>query len=106
MAFVRWQHKKRRRGPILGRGRLGEIRWSAVLVAGHRVRGRVRQEFIAFLGAIAEGEIRDPSIRRAFWERVTRKLDQLGHRVAPERGKIEAKLAEVVRQPKVHGALT
>ena len=54
--FVRWMHKRRKCGPILGRGRLGEIRWTAVLVAGHRVCGRVRQEFIAFLGAIAESE--------------------------------------------------
>ena len=104
--FVRWIRKRRKRGPILGRGRLGELRWSAVLLTGHRVHAgngqfRVRQEFLGFLAAISESELRIPSARRAFWTKAMQKLDALGRRIGTERGKLEARLAEVVKRPRL-----
>jgi hypothetical protein len=77
-----------------------DVRWSAVLVEGKRVKGKPVQRHIAYLGGITESAIAILAQRCVFWRDIGQRLDQLGDRLSPEnRQRVEAAIAARVPRP-------
>jgi hypothetical protein len=96
--FVRWQSRKKTRHVFFGRGKAGDIRWTAILVEAVRIDGKPRQKHVACLGSILESEIKWASVRGEFWTKATERLESLDLPSA-ERRSIEASIAETVSRP-------
>jgi hypothetical protein len=86
------------------RPRLGDIRYSAILVEGVRVNGKPTQRHIAYLGSIlestmaadTEGRENVDLCRVVFWQRVAERLDRIAGLSTEDRQKIDAAIAAKV----------
>jgi hypothetical protein len=95
--FVRWKSRIRE---CYYSGSLcpGDVTWTAILAGTKRVNGQPRQQHIAYLGSISEGENKMLIRRCQFWDRVADRLDNLGNRIT-NREQIEIAIARKVPRP-------
>jgi hypothetical protein len=97
--YVRWQSYRRRSKRLEGAPRW-LLHWRAILVESKRVDGKPRQIHVAYLAGFIRHELRHPSHRVWLWERIERRLDELGNRVSgDDRKRIVAALARKAGQP-------
>jgi hypothetical protein len=88
--YVRWQNRKRARG----------VHHAAVLVTNARVKGKPKQQHVAYLGGITTEALAIATQRAVFWDHALAQLQRLHNRITPaERKAIIAALASKVPGP-------
>ena len=98
--FVKWRSKQRRRPVYLGRGKPGDVLWSARVIRGYRAKGKPTSQTLGYLGSILQSEINKPRSRAEFWIKATAKLDAIDYPITgAQREKIEDALAVKVSKP-------